>query len=91
MAATKILARNARRLHVLGAAIAAALIVDAAFVDLEPGASVTSHLPRTMAMLALLVAIAAASRRLPRGVRPFLARVLGTPARPGHTLRVRYP
>ncbi len=72
MAAPKISSRNKRRLFILGAALVAAVLVDAAFVDLEPGASVTSHLPWAMTMLALLGATATASRRLPRGVRSFL-------------------
>jgi hypothetical protein len=58
-----------RRLLLAGAAILAAVIVDAAFVDLEPGVSVATHLPWALTMLTLLVAAAAAYRRLPSGVR----------------------
>ena len=43
----------------------AASLVDAAFVGLEPGATVTSHLLWALTMLALLRYDAAAFRRLP--------------------------
>jgi hypothetical protein len=76
-AARNIVSRDPRILvGILVAALAAtALIVDAAFVDLEPGATATSLL-RTLATLALLGTIAAAFGPLPRGVNPF-ARELG--------------
>jgi cytochrome c-type biogenesis protein CcmH/NrfF len=69
MAALDITTPQARRLVVAGATLIAASLVDAAFVDLEPGASVASHLLWALTMLALLVATAAAIRRLARGVR----------------------
>jgi hypothetical protein len=58
-----------RRLLPAVAAIVAAVTVDAAFAGLEPGVSVATHLPWALTMLTLLVAAAAACRRLPRGVR----------------------
>jgi pimeloyl-ACP methyl ester carboxylesterase len=61
--------RNERRLYLAGAALVAAHIVDAAFVDLEPGATVASHLHWALTTLVLLGATAAAYSRLPRGVR----------------------
>ena len=57
------------RLASAGAILIAASLVDAAFVGLEPGASVASYLLWALTMLALLTVAAAAIRRLARGVR----------------------
>ncbi len=91
MAAPHILLRNARRLLIPGAALVAAYLVDAAFVDLEPGATVTFHLLWAMTTLALLGTIAAAHRRPPRGVHSFLDDLLAR-VRTGRrrTVRIRY-
>jgi cytochrome c-type biogenesis protein CcmH/NrfF len=69
MAALNITTGTARRLAPVAAVLIAASLVDAAFVDHEPGASVALHLLWALTMLALLVATAAAIRRLARGVR----------------------
>ena len=75
MAAIDISPGTERRLYLAVAAVAA-LALDAAFVDPEPGASVASRLPWALTMLALLAATAAAYRWLPRGVRLALNGVL---------------
>jgi hypothetical protein len=71
----------------LVATLVVAFLVDAASVDLEPGATVTS-LPRTLTTLALLGTIAAALGWLPRGVRSLRGpRAL---SRRAPRIRVRY-
>jgi cytochrome c-type biogenesis protein CcmH/NrfF len=60
---------TARRTAAAVAVLIAASLVDAAFVGLEPGASVAPYLLWALTMLALLVATAAAIRRLARGAR----------------------
>ena len=69
MAAPNISTGTRAASHSAGAILIAASLVDAAFVDLEPGASVASHLLWALTMLALLRSTAAAIRRLARGVR----------------------
>ena len=61
--------KGTERLALTGATLSAASLVDAAFVGLEPGASVASYLLWALTMLALLTVTAAAIRRLARGVR----------------------
>jgi cytochrome c-type biogenesis protein CcmH/NrfF len=69
MAALNISTGTARHVALSGGVLIAASLVDAAFVGLEPGASVASYLLWALTMLALLAATAAAIRRLARGVR----------------------
>jgi pimeloyl-ACP methyl ester carboxylesterase len=69
--------RPERLLTLAGASLAAAHVVDAAFVDTEPGASIASHVPWAAAALVLLTFLALGSHRLPRLARGFLLGALG--------------
>jgi hypothetical protein len=90
MAAPRSPHRNERRPAVVGPALAA-FPVDAASVDLEPGATVSSTFPWAMTTLALLGTIAAAFERLPRGVRLSLDDLLAARLdRRRRTLRLGY-
>jgi len=73
----------------LQAAPDAASSVDAAFVDLEPGVSVTSHPRMGPTMLTLLEATAAAIRQLPRGARLPRGGVLASLTRAEHAAAAR--
>src|SRR5262245_54966265 len=65
--------RSAERvLTLLGGALIAAHVVDAAFVDTEPGASIAAHIPWASAALVLLAFVALGSHRLRRVARAFL-------------------
>jgi cytochrome c-type biogenesis protein CcmH/NrfF len=90
MAALNISTATARRTAAAVAGLIAASLVDAAFVDPEPGASVASHLLWASTMLALLAAVAVAIRRLARGVR-LSGGVLASLTRAEHAAGAAWP
>jgi len=57
-------------------------LIDAAVVDVEPGASLARHLPWLAVTLAVATAAALSYRRLPRGIREAVAGTFGVLAAP---------
>jgi predicted alpha/beta hydrolase len=69
-----------RALTLMGCALVAAHVVDAAFVDTEPGASIATHVPWAAAALVVLGFLALGSHRLGRVTRGFVVGALAAAA-----------
>jgi len=64
-----------------GTGLVALHLIDAAVVDVEPGASLARHIPWLAATLAVAAAAALSYERLPRGGRAAVAGIFGAPYR----------